>query len=78
MLLSLLTNNSMVFQTSVNECPRGTADQTAEHVLNHYPALHDLRKATWPQPTPLHQKLHGSLTDLRNTVNFMADSGLEV
>ena len=60
------------------KCPCGTADQTAEHVLNHCPALHDLRKATWPQPTPLHQKLHGSLTDLRNTVNFMADSGLEL
>ena len=60
------------------KCPCGTADQIAEHVLNHCPALHDRRKANWPQHTPLHQKLHVSLTDLRNTVNFMADSELEV
>ena len=60
------------------KCQCGTADQTTEHVLDHCPTLNDLRQATWPKPIPLHQKLYGSLVDLRTTANFMVASGFEV
>ena len=60
------------------QCPCETGSQTAEHLLQSCP-LHDaLRRRTWPDPTPVAQKLYGSLGDLQRTATYIAETGLSI
>ena len=40
--------------------PCGNIAQTAEHILQDYPLHAELRKQTWPKPSTLDDKLHGT------------------
>jgi len=59
-------------------CPCGEEDQTAEHVLQRCIRHDQERDALWPSETPLHQKLHGDVEDLRRTAQFISSTGLTV
>jgi len=56
----------------------GEEDQTTEHVLQICNRHQPERIAQWPSATPLHQKLYGSLEDLKKTTNFITAVGLVV
>ena len=57
-------------------CPCNTAPMTSAHVLQECPSHGASRRAIWPQPTPLEEKLYGNLANLRRTVEFIKISGL--
>ena len=57
-------------------CPCGLEAQTTAHVLQPCP-LHK-RESTWPTESSLQNKLHGTATDLRLTVRFIALTGLQL
>jgi ribonuclease HI len=64
--------------TESPKCHCGEDDETVEHVLQHCHLLETLRKQVWPTPVPLQQKLHGSVSDLHRTTDFISRSGLQV
>ena len=57
-------------------CPRRTAPENAEHVLQTYPLYHSNRSALWPQATTLIDKLHGRLEQLITAAQFVTNIGL--
>ena len=59
-------------------CPCNADIMTAEHLLQHCP-LHDAtRRDTWPEPTPLRDKLYGNLEELRRTAAFVRATGISI
>ena len=51
---------------------------SAEHLLRHCP-LHDgRRRATWPEITPLKEKLYGDLAELKTKAAFVTTTGVDV
>ena len=51
---------------------------TTEHLLQHCP-LHDgLRVVTWPEITPLREKLYSDRTELKRTAAFVKAAGVDV
>jgi len=60
------------------QCPCGTGNQTTEHLLQSCPLYEALRKQTWPDTTPVAQKLYGSLEDLQSTATFTAETGVSI
>ena len=57
-------------------CRAGSeGSQTTEHLLHFCPNHESLRKQIWPDPTPMSQKLYGSLEDLQRTATFVVKSG---
>ena len=59
-------------------CDCGGAKQDAEHVLQDCNIFADLRYRYWPQSTSVEAKLHGCLSELINTANFILETGLVV
>ena len=55
-------------------CPCELEAQTTAHVLQSCP----LHKSTWPTESSLGNKLHGTATDLRLTVRFIALTWLQI
>ena len=58
-----------------DQCCCRTGSQTTEHFLLFCPNHESLRKQIWPDPTPMSQKLYGSLEDLQRTATFVVRSG---
>ena len=58
-----------------DQCRCRTGSQTTEHFLLFCPNHESLRKQIWPDPTPMSQKLYGSLEDLQRTATFVVKSG---
>ena len=52
------------------QCPCGTGSQTTEHLMQSCPLYELLRKAIWPDHTPIACNLYGSLGNLRCTTIF--------
>ena len=59
-------------------CPCGLEAQTAAHVLQSWPFHKRERESTWPTESSLGNKLHGTVTDIRLTVRFIAMTGLQI
>ena len=59
-------------------CPCGTAPMTTEHLLQECPLQDGPRRATWPQPAPLRDKLYGDLEALRRTATFVRATGVPI
>ena len=59
-------------------CPCGLEAQTTAHVLQACPLHKRERESTWPTESSLGNKLHGTVTDLRLTVRFIALTGLQI
>ena len=59
-------------------CICNIEDQTTEHILQRCQNHTNLRNQLWPGNTTLHQKLYGTLEELRRTVSFIQQSGLSV
>ena len=59
-------------------CPCGLESQTTAHVLQSWPLHKRKREITWPTESSLGNKLHGTATDLRLTVWFIALTGLHI
>jgi len=49
-----------------------------KHVLQSCPLHKRERESTWPTERSLGNKLHGTATDLRLTVRFIALTGLQI
>ena len=60
------------------KCQCGDADQDEMHVLQHCKTLKALREQTWPTPTSLWDKLHGTACTLKKTASFISEAGLQV
>ena len=60
------------------QCPCGTEQQTAEHILQRCPRLETERKRVWPDMIPVQTKLFGNREELRRTASFVAGSGVTV
>ena len=58
-----------------DQCRCRTGSQITEHFLLFCPNHESLRKQIWPDPTPMSQKLYGSLEDLQSTATFVVKSG---
>ena len=58
------------------QCPCRTDSQTTEHLLQSCPLFEALRQRTWPDHTPMVQKLYGSLEDLQRTATFATETGV--
>jgi hypothetical protein len=58
-----------------DRCPCDTALMTGEHFLQDCPHADALRKATWPDPTPVRSKLYGNLEELQRTAAFVRATG---
>ena len=71
-----LYNNMRIGQTEM--CPCDTAPMTTDHQLQHCPLQRALRCTTWPDETPLKEKLHGDLAALKRTAAFLRASGVDV
>ena len=52
--------------------------QTTAHVLQSWPLHKKEREITWPTESSIGNKLHGTATDLRLTVRFIALTGLHI
>ena len=61
-----------------DQCPCGTASQTAKHILQFCPILSTKRKMMWPDPVPETRKLYGALEDLQRTAAFITDAGVVI
>ena len=59
-------------------CECNDAHQTTEHVLQSCQLLSTERETHWPEPTDLDVKLHGPLTELQRTVDFIKDTNLKI
>ena len=59
-------------------CPCGLEAQTTAHVLQSCPLHKRDRESTWPTESSPGNKLHGTATDLRLTVRFIALTGLQI
>jgi len=59
-------------------CNCGTAEETVDHVLQNCKRFNTLRKEIWPHPVPLQEKLHGTLEELRKTVDFVSRTDLQI
>ena len=59
-------------------CPCGLEAQTAAQVLQSWPLHKRERESTWPTESSLGNKLHGTATDIRLTVRFIAMTGLQI
>jgi len=58
-------------------CPCGLEAHTTSHVLQSCPLHKRERDSTWPTESSLGNKLHGTATDVRLTVRFIALAGLQ-
>ena len=56
-------------------CPCGNGTQTSEHILKECWTHSELRQQTWPQPTPLHEKLHSTQWNLLLTLELVRATG---
>ena len=56
-------------------CPCGEAEQNTEHFLRTCKLHLAQRQTIWDQPTPIKEKLHGSLEDLQKTARFVVETG---
>jgi len=59
-------------------CPCWLEVQNTAHVLQSCPLHKRERESTWPTESSLGNKLHGTATDLRLTVRFIALTGLQI
>ena len=59
-------------------CTCQQAPETAEHVLQDCPVYESLRQTHWPRPTTLGNKLYGRIHELKNTVKFIGETGLQI
>lgn len=59
-------------------CPCGEAEQNTEHFLQTCKLHLAQRQMIWDQPTPIKEKLHGSLEDLQKTARFVVETGTQV
>jgi len=59
-------------------CPCGLEAQTTAHVLQSSPLHKRERESTWATESSLGNKLHGTATDLRLTVRFIALTWLQI
>ena len=59
-------------------CPCNAGIMTAEHLLQHCPLNDAMRRDTWPDPTPLRDKLYGNLEELRKTAAFVRTTGISI
>ena len=59
-------------------CPCGYADLTERHVLQGCALLSDLRNKFWPDPVAISEKLYGGVESLKNTAQFIRESGISV
>jgi len=59
-------------------CPCGLEAQTTAHVLQACPLHKRERESTLPTESSLGNKLHGTATELRLTVRFIALTGLQI
>ena len=57
-------------------CSCGEEEQDTAHILQDCRTLQMLRMEVWPEPTPLEQKLYGTVDDLQATAEFIKSSGL--
>ncbi len=57
------------------KCQCGDADQDEMHVRQHCKTLQALREQTWPTPTSLWDKLHGTACTLKKTASFISEAG---
>ena len=60
------------------QCPCKTGSQTTEHLLQSCPLYRAQRDRTWPEPTPVAQKLFGDLGDLRRTAAFIEETEMSI
>ncbi|KAK3755226.1 hypothetical protein RRG08_027484 [Elysia crispata] len=56
-------------------CNGGAGVYTTEHLIHFCPNHESLRKQIWPDPTPMSQKLYGSLEDLQGIATLVVKSG---
>jgi hypothetical protein len=59
-------------------CLCGDAEQTTEHILQDCKNLQSQRDETWPEPTTTHEKLYGTLEELKRTTTFITRAALQV
>jgi hypothetical protein len=59
-------------------CACQEADQTPEHVLLDCPLWRTQRNLSWPEGATLAKQLRGSADELKRTVEFIEDVGLNV
>lgn len=57
-------------------CPCGEAEQDTLHILQDCGSFKNLRGKMWPEPTPLVDKLYGTVESLQKTTTFIAWTGL--
>ena len=73
--------NAHLFRLKIGQtdmCPCDTAPMTSPHLLQECP-LHDvIRRETWPEETPLRDKLHGDVLALQRTADFIRATGVAV
>ena len=57
-------------------CPCGEAEQDALHILQECGNFRLQREAIWPEPTPMADKLYGTVESLQKTTAFLYQTGL--
>lgn len=57
-------------------CPCGEAEQDALHILQECGNFRLQREAIWPEPTPMEDKLYGTVESLQKTTAFLYQTGL--
>jgi hypothetical protein len=67
-----------IFQMESARCACQEADQTPEHVLLDCPLWRTQRDLPWPEGATLAKQLWGSADELKRTVKFIEDVGLNV
>ena len=80
-LFRLRTGHNRLRKFKIGEsekCPCGAAVMNTEHLLQHCPLHNATRQETWPEPTPVRDKLHGDLVDLRRTASFVRATGVTI
>ena len=59
-------------------CHCGQEAKNTAHVLQSCPVHKEERETTWPTESSIGNKLHGTATDLRLTLRFIALTGLHI
>jgi len=59
-------------------CSCGEAEQDTHHILQECGNFRRLRGRLWPEPTPIEEKLYGTVASLQTTAIFIAETGLNV
>ena len=59
-------------------CPCGEAEQDTHHILQECRNFQRQRRKMWPEPTPIEDKLYGTVGSLQKTTTFLAWTGLRM